>query len=395
VTQADVVAPPGLPAIRLRDGVKYCVLVFLAVRIGLSLLSVTGVGLIDPRGGPLPAVAGWPIAPISAGWHNAVTGTERQDAAQFLAIATRGYGRDDGTAAFFPLYPMAVRAVAWLPGVGPLGAALLVSNASFLAALILLYGLTRLEFGGSTSMARRSVLFLAIFPTAFFFLAPYTESTFLLLSVAAFWFARRDRWAWAALMAALAAATRSVGILLAPALAVEAVLQWRAHGRALLPRLAAAAATALGPLAFFAYLGARFGNFWASTDAERTWDRTFTPAWTTIADAVRLATQDFSYWIVDLLVVGVVIVAVVAGIRRLRPSYLIYAFLSLLIELSVPFASRPLLSMPRFVAVIFPAFWVIAAGVERRRIPEPLVTGIFAAGYGILALLFMNWWHIF
>ena len=193
-----------------------------------------------------------------------MTGTERQDAAQFLAIATRGYGRDDGTVAFFPLYPMAVRVVAWLPGVGPLGAALLVSNAAFLAALILLYGLTRLEFGGSTSMARRSVLFLAVFPTAFFFLAPYTESSFLLLSVAAFWFARRDRWAWAAVMAALAAATRSVGILLAPALAVEAVHQWHAHGRALLPRLAAAAATALGPLAFFTYLGVRFGNFWAS-----------------------------------------------------------------------------------------------------------------------------------
>jgi hypothetical protein len=395
VSQAEAVAPPSPPVIRLRDGLKYCVLVFIAVRIGLSLLSVTGVGLIEPRGDPLPAVTGWPIAPVSAGWHNAVTGTERQDAAQFLAIASRGYGRDDGTVAFFPLYPLAVRAVAWLPGVGPLGAALLVSNAAFLAALILLYGLTRLEFGGSTSMARRSVLFLAIFPTAFFFLAPYTESSFLLLSLAAFWFARRDRWAWAAVMAALAAATRSVGILLAPALAVEAVHQWRAHGRALFPRLAAAAATAVGPLAFFGYLGARFGNFWASTDAEKAWDRTFLPAWTTVTDAVRMATQDFSYWMVDVLVVGVVIVAVVAGIRRLRPSYLLYAALSLLIELSVPFSSRPLLSMPRFVAVIFPAFWVIAAAVERRRIPESLVTGVFAASYGILALLFMNWWHIF
>lgn len=387
--------PASRTPIRLRDGVKYCVLVFLAVRIGLSVLSVAGVGLIAPRSGPLPAVAGWPIAPVTEGWHNAVNGTERQDAAQFLAIATRGYGRDDGTAAFFPLYPLAIRVVAWLPGVGPLGAALLVANGSFLVALIMLYGLTRLEFGGSISIARRSVLFLAIFPTAFFFLAPYTESTFLMLSVAAFWFARRNRWAWVAVMAALAAATRSVGILLAPALAVEAVSQWRTHGRALLPRLGACAATVLGPLAFFAYLGVRFDDFWASTQAQRTWDRSFAPAWTTLANAVRFATQDFSYWLVDLLVVGVVLVAVVAGIRLLRPSYLLYAGLSLLIELSVPFASRPLLSMPRFVAVVFPAFWVMAAGVERRRVPEPLITGVFAAGYGILALLFINWWHIF
>ena len=98
---------------------------------------------------------------------------------------------------------------------------------------------------------------------------------------------------------------------------------------------------------------------------------------------------------VDLLIVGIVLVAVVAGVRMLRPSYLTYAGLSLLVELSVPFPPRPLLSMPRFVAVVFPAFWVIAWAVERRRIPEPLVTAVFACGFGILAVLFMNWWHIF
>ena len=49
----------------------------------------------------------------------------------------------------------------------------------------------------------------------------------------------------------------------------------------------------------------------------------------------------------------------------------------------------------RFVVVIFPAFWVIARAVERRRLPESVVTGTFAAGYGILALLFVNWWHVF
>jgi Mannosyltransferase (PIG-V) len=385
----------GTLEVRLRDGVKYCVLVFLAVRIGLSLLAVGGVGLIAPREAPLPAVSGWPIAPVTTGWHNAVTGTERQDAARFLAIATHGYARDDGSTAFFPGYPLAIRVVAWLPGIGPLGAALLVSNLSFLAALILFHALTRLEFAGSSSMARRSVLFLAIFPTAFFFLAPYTESPFLLLSLAAFWFARRNRWGWAAVAAALAAATRNVGILLAPALAVEAIQQWRTSGRALLPRLGAAAATALGPLLFFSYLGSRFGAFWASVDAQRQWDRSLTAPWTTLVDAVRSATQYFSYWMVDLLVVGVVLVAVVAGVRMLRPSYLTYAGLSLLVELSVPYPPRPLLSMPRFVVVLFPAFWVIAWAVERRRIPEPLVTAVFACGYGILSVLFMNWWHIF
>ena len=383
----------GAP-IRLRDGVRYCVLVFLAVRIGLSLLSVSGVALIEPRGGVLPSVSGWPIAPVSAGWHNAVTGTERQDAAWFLRIATGGYREDDGSAAFFPVYPMAVRIVAWVPLIGPLGAALLVSNGAFLAALVVLYGLTRLEFG-SVSIARRSVLFLAIFPTAFFFLAPYTESTFLLLSVSAFWFARRDRWAWAALAAALAAATRNVGVLLAPALALEAWHQWRVDGRALAPRLVAATATLLGPLAYFTYFQVRFGDFWAPVRAQRNWGRRATMPWTTLSDALRQADHLFSYWMVDLVVVAVVIIAVLAGVRILRGPYVAYAGLSVLVELSAPMPGRALMSMPRFTAVIFPVFWVLAIGVERRKVPEPLVVGAFAAGYGVLAVLFMNWWHIF
>lgn len=382
------------PPVRLRDGIKYCVLVFLAVRIGLSLLSVVGVGLIEPRGGDLPAVAGWPIAPVASGWHNAVNATERQDAAWYLRVATEGYRPDDGSAAFFPVYPLTVRAVAWLPFVGPLGAALLVSNGAFLAALVMLYGLTWVEFGAET-IARRAVLFLAVFPTAFFFLAPYTESLFLLLSISAFWFARRNRWFWAAVMGALAAATRNVGLLLAPALAVEAWLQWRHAGRALAPRIAAASATLLGPVAFLAYWGARSGDAWAPIRAQANWNRDLTPPWASLSDAVHLALRYSSYWLIDLLVVGVVLVAVVAGWRTLRTSYLVYAGLSLLVELSAPTPGRPLLSAPRFVAVIFPAFWVLARWVDRERLSEPLVVGSFAAGYGILAVLFINWWHVF
>jgi Mannosyltransferase (PIG-V) len=374
-------------------------MVFLAVRIAFSLLSVVGVGIIQPRplpgsGDQLPAVSTWPIAPISVGWHNVVTASERQDAARFLGIATAGYGRDDASAAFFPGYPLAIRAATLLPFIGPLGAALLVSNLSFAVALLLLYGLTRLEFG-STSMARRSVLFLAVFPTAIFFLAPYSESLFLALSLWSFWASRRDRWGWAALAAALAASTRAIGILLLPALAIEAIHQWRADGRALLPRLAAAAATVIGPAAYLGYWAVHFHDVGGPLAAQRTWRRGFGAPWATLENAWRYTWRYQSYWLFDLIVVGIVIVAVVAGIRWLRPTYLTYAALSLIVPLCYPEEGRPLLSMPRFVAVIFPAFWVIARAVERRRSAEPLVIGVFAGGYGIAGLLFINWWHIF
>jgi hypothetical protein len=394
-TPAGAAERDGSPEPRLRDGVRYCLLVFLAVRLGLSVLSMATVTLIEPRSDPPPpAVEGWPIGPLSPGWHNAATATERQDAARFLAIATQGYRPGDGSAAFLPLYPVAVRLVAWLPLVGPLGAALVVSNAAFVGALVVLYALTELEFR-SRRVARLAVLFLAVFPTAFFFMAPYSESLFLLLALSACWCARRSRWGGAAVAAALAAQTRAVGLVLAPALATEALLAWRRSGRSPVPGLGAAAATLAGPLAYLGYWQLRFGDWAGPIDAQRAWQRDPTWPWVSVRDATDLALRLGSYWLVDLVVVGTVLLAVLAGVRTLRPTYMTYAGLSLLVPLCAPLPGRPLLSMPRFVAVIFPAFWVLARAVERRGLSPSLVTAPFAAGYGVLFTLFANWWHIF
>jgi hypothetical protein len=95
------------------------------------------------------------------------------------------------------------------------------------------------------------------------------------------------------------------------------------------------------------------------------------------------------------VVVSLVAAAVVAGARILPVSYVLYGAASLLLPLTASFPDRPLLSMPRFVAVIFPAFWVIAVLVGRRRLPDPLVMGVFSGGFVLLGLLSMNRHAIF
>src|SRR5256885_4545563 len=91
-------------------------------------------------------------------------------------------------------------------------AAALVSLAAFLVALVALHRLTELELGAAA--ARRTVILVAFFPAAVFFSAAYTESLFLALSVGVLLAARRERWALAGVLGALAAATRSAGVLL-------------------------------------------------------------------------------------------------------------------------------------------------------------------------------------
>jgi Mannosyltransferase (PIG-V) len=380
--------------VRLRDGVRPCLVVFLAARIGLSLLSVVAVDLIDPF---TPVDVPGRAAPAATpGWHNAIDATERQDAIWYLRLADDGWSGDDASAAFFPLYPLTVRAVAWVLPVDTLLAALLVSNVAFLGALLALFALTTEAFGDR--VARRAIVVTAIFPTAFFFLAPYTESLFLFLSIMAFRAARHDRWGRVAAWGALAALTRSVGLVLIPALLVEAFASRRGRPggrRALAGRVAGATAIAVGPLAWFAWWGVAHGRWLAPLDAQRRWDRELQLPWVSFTHAIDLAWSFRSYWLLDLVVVSIAIAGLALAVPALRASETTYGVLSLLLPLFDPFWDRPLLSAPRFAVVVFPALWGLSGVGLGRRLPRALVTAVLAAGWAICAVLFVNWRHLF
>ena len=63
-------------------------------------------------------------------------------------------------------------------------------------------------------IAYRSVLFISIFPTAFFWQSVYSESLFLMLSIACIMWAREERWKLAGVAGLLAVLTRSAGFML-------------------------------------------------------------------------------------------------------------------------------------------------------------------------------------
>ena len=380
-----------------RQGIRYSLTVFLAVRLGLLILGLVAVELFPPLK-PV-SVPGWRAQPLpDPGWQNAFTSFERFDALWFLRIASSGYRTGDGSAAFFPLYPLAIRAVSWVMGGHPFGAALLVSNAAIACGLCVVYALTASE--RSIATARRTVLLVALFPTSFFFFAPYSESLFLLLAATTYWAARSRRWAAAGAAGALAALTRNVGIVLAPALVVEAFHQ-RSEGRgSVLPGLGAAVAVGIGTLAYLAYWWAKVGDWLAPIDQQANWQRTFSSPWATVVDGTRdafryLGNANGGYWLIDWLIVVPVVGASVFALLRYRPSYSVFLWGGLLIPLSFVFADRPLMSMPRFVLPLFPAFWALAELTERWRIPEKAVVAVGAAGLALLVVLFVNWYYIF
>lgn len=391
---------------RIREGILYCLKVFLALRLGLFLLALIGVAILPHDIAPV-SVPGWKAPGFTPGPHNLFTAWERQDALWFLRIAMSGYGLHDGSAAFFPLYPVLIRAVSFLFGNHPLAASIVVSNAAFLGALIVLYFLTSSEL--SEDAARKAVLYLAVFPTSFFFLAPYSESLFLLLSVTSFWAARRGKWPLAGAAGALAALTRNLGILLAPALALEAWHQWREsgagredrdRGRVLAWKLLWSGFVGVGTLSYLLYWQVYAGDWLAPITKQGNWQRVASLPW----DALGKASQDAYRYIgaypggyheLDWVIVVPALAVAAYAAYRLRPAYGFYTWASILVPLCFIFVGRPLMSVPRFLVVVFPIFWGLALVAERRRIPHHLIVAVSAAGLGLLTVLFVNWFYIF
>lgn len=374
----------------------------------------------DPRGltRPFGALGDTLLAPAA-----------RWDAVWYLSIA--GHGYDSARAAFFPLYPGLI-ALLGLSGLPAALAGIAVSAVALVAALAVLHRLAVLEIGAAYASA--AVLAMAFFPAAFFFSAIYGESLFLLLSVGAFYAARTGRWGWAGCLGALAAATRSGGILLLVPLLLIALYGPRADRaprgatagsgwRRVLPRYAPGAELGwlalvpLGLLVFVLVLALSTGDGLAPFRAQDIWGREFAGpfggAWDGAVAAFDGARQLLSgsrtpvYFTAsggdpfeegwrNLGLFAFLLLAVagtVGAFRRLPVAYGAWAACSLALPLSYPVAAQPLMSLPRFVAVMFPIHLWLALRLGGRRVGRVTLVLSSAALAG-LTTLFACWWFV-
>ena len=384
----------GLLGHTTRRAFVYCVTVLLCSRLGLTVVSIIAGRMqsSEPVGVP-----GWP-APRAQGAAEFVgTALERWDALWFLRIAADGYRLNDGSAAFWPGYPLATRALTTVFDGHALGAALVMSAGFSVAALVLFYLLGTREFG--EPVARRSVLYLALFPTAFFLAAPYSESMFLCFSVAALLAARCKHWWVAALCAAVASGTRSLGVILAVPLALEALAQHHDRRRGVVATIASVmgpvAASFSGAAAYLVFWSLRSGNALQPFSSQAQWLREASWPWETISQATNFAWRFDALWHrIDWLLVIPVLALALWSPRWLRAPYAIYVWGNLAVILSFVFPARPLMSVPRFLLVLFPLFWVLARLTERTSVHVP-VTLFLGAGQALIAACFVAWYPMF
>lgn len=372
-------------------------LLFVVTRVGILLVAYLGYHLVADSNSPSP-------------YH--LRGTEntlldvfgsRWDTGFFVSIVEEGYVYDANpfpSVPFFPLLPLLMGAALPLAQGDAVVAGILVTNVALLLATMVFYRLVMLRW--DTAVADRAVWYLLIFPASFFGSAIYSESLFLLTALAALYSARRGNWWLAGLCGLAAALSRLVGIIVAPMLLAEWVMQRATRTGVERPswtKLLTTGLVPMGTLAYMAYLGQRFNDPLAFVTGSKAWERT--PQAPGITITRLLETPAEGWWsallagrlnLNDWFDLGMVLLFLLFGFILLYQhqwSEGIFVWSGVLIA----FSSGLLMSQRRYMWVLFPVYVLLArwghhAWVDRlvttlSLILLALFTTLFANGYWV------------
>ena len=360
------------------------------------------------------AAVGWQLPELS-GWGELVIQPMRNwDGVWYSLIASEGYDYHPATTAFWPLYPMSMRVLSDILDTRVETAGVLLANLAFFFALIVFQRLVRREWGNE--IANRALWLLAFFPTAFYFSAVYSESFFLLFSLLAFYLAGGGKWWQAGLAGLLAALTRNAGFMLVVPLGIMFLKQHGYHPRDWPRTWLAIGLPALGPLVYMFALWRMYGDPLLTIDAQKGFAREQAMPWTSFRMA--LDQMDFG-WLRDLLssptwttltsqsvragfaesetldtmLVLLAIPLLIYGFVRLPLEYAIFPLMLYLLPLFSPSTVHPLMSMSRFLIVMFPLFIALAI-LTRRQLTFTLALVPSIVLLALLTAQFATWYWV-
>lgn len=368
---------------------KYVLLLFLAWQTALALISWAAPQII-----PLKSDYRYqekPLVSPSFFWSRA-----NFDGYHYLQISRIGYGKYQQ--AFFPFYPELIRLLRPLFIGKDLMAGLVISNFCLLGFLYFFYRLVLLDH--SEEVAKNSLLFFLLFPTAFFLSTIYTESLFLFLVLLSFYAARKKKWFWAGILGALAAYTRLVGIFLFPALLFEWYQQnGFSFKKIKMTNLMSISLIPLGLLSYMKYLLQNyqdpllFLHVQPFFGAERSGGKIILIhqvfwRYLKMILTTKLDPLYFTVWLE--LFTALVFLALLFFVfkKKIRLSYLFFS----LPAFFLPSLSGTFSSLPRYVLVLFPCFMVLA--IIKSVILKKIILFVFAVLFVIASILFFNGYWI-
>ncbi|MFH0853372.1 MAG: glycosyltransferase family 39 protein [bacterium] len=377
----------GEPSL-LRD-VFFVLAVFLLLRGALFGIVALGQNMVPERtdiaSGDFKAFPG----------HEFWDGWARWDSGWYSKIVEQGYSikGPQSSVVFAPLYPAVIRAVNPIVG-NHWVAGLIISNLSFIVALLIILRLARLYL--NKTAARLTIVYLLIFPTSLFYSAYYSESLFLLWSSLSVYFYLKKRYFLTGLFGLFASLTRVVGIALFAAYIIGLVWQQKDKLKKITKEVLWVLLIPLGLIVFSIILHIQVGQPLAWLTYQSGWNGWDSSLVSFILSGSDGFMQIYNWQYLDIIVSAVLLVFFIFFITKLAkrqdidkalPAYSI-------ILVMLPFSNGSFISLARYMVVAFPTFMMLADYSQRSGIANRLILFLSSALLVVYSVLFHNWYWV-
>jgi len=298
----------------------------------------------------------------------------RWDAQWYRRIAEDGYGyiattvdgRHLSDYAFFPLYPMTERLLHKATSMSLISSGILISAIAAVAAALGIFLVV--EKVASARIAYITVILWAALPVALVQSIAYSESLFTALAVWALYFTLKRQYFAASILAALAGATRPIGLSVALAVIFSALIQIR-KSRATTSALFTLLIAPLGWLGYVAWVGKEVGSWNGYFKVADGWENNIDGG-RAFAQLVRKFYSDGNYFTGIIISLGVLLLlALLWKLKSLKIPTPILIYTASIVILSLItsgyFGSKPRYLLPAFPLLIPIAQWI--SHLNRRR----------------------------
>lgn len=304
------------------------------------------------------------------------------DGVHYLTIINKGYVGTGLIQAFFPAYPLIIFLISEVLPISKIVIGVGISLISTYLATKLILNLY------SQNNLNKNLLILALFsfPTSFFLATMYSEGLFLMLVLATFLMADRKKWLIAAMIAAVASATRIVGVLLVPALLIElwdekkyhlSYAQVREYFVSNFKIILTIGLGTTGLLAYMLYLNYNFSDplFFIYVQEEfgsgRSESLISYPQvifrYLKILITARPFDLKYYSYVLEFISGTVPLALLLLHYKKIRKSHLFFSVMAILI----PTLTGTFTSLPRYVMVAFPIYYLLAITLNNSKYKIP------------------------
>lgn len=315
------------------------------------------------------------------------------DGEHYLSIAQNGYRSLQQ--AFFPLYPLIVRFFAFggtEVNLKPfLISGIVLSNLFFLISLFLFRKVVNLDYDQKTS--NLAVILLLLFPTSFFFGSVYTESLFLLLSLATYYFYRKEKYFLSSIFGILTTLTRLYGLFVILMIIIDLIVKKTSLVKIIKEKIYLVLLSIVGLFGYMYYCFINWGDAFAFfnlqtlSGEQRSTNLILLPQVFYRYFVKIIPNLNFEYFpfvfttLLELLVAVLFLILLIFTFKKIRRDYWFYILLCYV----TPTLTGSFSSLPRYVLVIFPAFIIIANYLKNKNKYLKLGILLLMAIIGVIA----------